>query len=134
MQYMLDTDICIFILRNKITEKLKQKLINIKFSDVAISAITLAELESGVQKSKNPKKAEAKLQLFLSPFTIVPFETKDTLVYAEVRAFLEKKGTPIVGPLDTFIGSHALANKLTLVTNNTKEFSKIEKLKIEDWT
>lgn len=132
MRYMLDTNICIFVLRNKITDKLKRKLKTVDFSNIAISAITVAELELGVQKSSNPEHAETKLQLFLAPLSILPFEMKDTLVYAKVRAALEKKGTPI-GPLDTFIASHSLANNLTLVTNNLKEFSQVENLKVEDW-
>ncbi len=133
MQYMLDTNICIFVLRNKVTEQLNQKLTSNKFSDIAISAITLAELEVGVQKSYNPEKAEEKLQLFIAPFSILPFEIKDTLVYAQVRNELEINGTP-VGPLDTLIASHALSNNLTIITNNVRGFSRIKDLKIEDWT
>lgn len=133
MKYMMDTNICIFILRNKIPEKLRQKLITVKLSEIAISTITLAELELGVQKSHHPEKAEAKLQLFLSPFSVLPFDAKDALVYAKVRADLEQHGTPI-GPLDTFIGSHALSNNLTIITNNLNEFCRIKTLKVEDWS
>ena len=133
MQYMLDTNICIFVLRNKLTEQLNQRLISIKLSDIVISAITLAELEVGVQKSYNSVKAEEKLQLFIAPFDILPFEIKDTRIYARVRNELERSGTPI-GPLDTLIASHALSNGLTIITNNVREFSRVKGLKVEDWT
>lgn len=133
MKYMLDTNICIFILRNRITEQLNQKLISTLFSDMVISAITLAELELGVQKSYDPKKAEEKLQLFIAPFEIIPFDIQDTLSYARVRNELEKNGTPI-GPLDTLIASHALSHNLTMITNNVREFSRVKELKVEDWT
>jgi len=132
MQYMFDTNICIFILRNRITKQLNEKLLIAKYSDIAISAITLAELEVGVQKSYNSQKAEEKLQLFIAPFTILPFEIKDTLFYAKIRADLEKRGIPI-GPLDTLIASHALSNNLTIITNNVKEFSRVKGLNVEDW-
>ena len=133
MQYMLDTNICIFMLRNKITSKLQEKLLNISLSEISVSVITAAELELGVKKSLDPLRAETKLQHFLAPLNIIPFNSNDTFIYAEVRAELERKGTPI-GPLDTFIASHALSRKLTLVTNNIKEFSRVSSLKTEDWT
>jgi len=133
MHYMLDTNICIFILRNKITPSLKKKLLDISFPDMCLSAISVAELELSVKKSDNSLQAEAKLQHFLAPLEVLPFDINDTLIYAKVRADLESNGTPI-GPLDTIIASHALSRQLTLITNNTKEFSRIPDLIIEDWT
>ena len=95
--------------------------------------LRVAELELGVKKSYAPSQAEMKLQYFLAPLEIIPFEINDTLVYAETRAALEAKGTPI-GPLGIFIVSHAVSRQLTLITNNTKEFSRVSDLAIEDWT
>ena len=133
MQYMLDTNICIFILRNQITSALQKKLLSIPLSSICLSVITVAELELGVKKSSNPTIAEVKLQHFFAPLEIIPFDINDTLVYAEVRAKLESQGLTI-DPLDTFIASHALSKQLTLVTNNTKEFSRVKGLAIQDWT
>ena len=102
-------------------------------SEIGISSITLSELEYGV--SKSARKAQNKLALakFLAPIEVIPYNDKAAEVYGNVRAALEKSGTPI-GPLDTLIGAHALALNCTLVTNNTREFNRIENLNVEDWT
>ena len=131
MEYMLDTNICVFIIRKRPKSVLK-KLKLCSSNDVCISAITLAELEFGVRKSPTSKKAETALQEFLKPFQIVPFSIDATLKYGEIRHQLEKNGTPI-GPLDTLIAAHALSENLMLVTNNLREFSRVDNLSVEDW-
>jgi len=118
---------------------IKQKPIQVYYQfkqaslgSIGISSITLAELQFGVQKSNDPAKNQAALDYFLVPLDILNFNIQATLAYGEIRADLEQKGTPI-GFLDTLIAAHAKARDLTLVTNNEKEFSRIEGLQIENW-
>ena len=99
---------------------------------LAVSSITLAELMYGVQKSTHQQKNKTALAEFISPLEIMPFDEEAASRYGEIRAYLEKKGTPI-GSLDMMIGAHAQCLNLMLVTNNKKEFSRIPHLKIEDW-
>lgn len=132
MEYLLDTNICIYIIKKRPAGVLK-KFESLSLGDVAISSITLAELYYGIMKSSNPKKNQEALDKFLIPLEILDFDYTATIEYGKVRADLEKKGTPI-GPLDTLIASHAKSLNLTLVTNNEKEFARIPDLKIENWT
>jgi len=132
MGYMLDTNICVFILRDRITPGLRSRLLDTPLAEMCLSAVTLAELEFGVERSRDPVQAELKLQSFLAPMDILPFDMNDTLVYAKVRHGLESQGTPI-GPLDTLIAAHALSRGLVLATNNTREFSRVPGLQLEDW-
>jgi tRNA(fMet)-specific endonuclease VapC len=131
MDYLLDTNICIYIIKKR-PEKVLEKFNTLSLGDVAISSITLAELHYGIMKSSNPKKNQEALEKFLTPLEILDFDYFATLEYGKIRAELEKKGTP-VGPLDTLIAAHAKSQKLTLVTNNEKEFIRIPDLKIENW-
>jgi len=98
---------------------------------VAISSITLGELHYGIMKSSNPKNNQEALDKFLIPLDILDFDYFATIKYGKIRADLEKNGTPI-GPLDTLIAAYAMSQKLTLVTNNEKEFKRIPDLKIEN--
>jgi len=132
MEYLLDTNICIYIIKKRPAGVLK-KFESLSLGDVAISSITLAELYYGIMKSSNPKKNQEALDKFLIPLEILEFDYNATIEYGKIRADLEKKGTPI-GPLDTLIASHAKSLNLTLVTNNEKEFERIPELKIENWT
>jgi tRNA(fMet)-specific endonuclease VapC len=132
MKYMLDTNICIYIIKQKPIEVI-QKLRSLDVSDVCISSISLSELENGVSKSAHPLKNKIALTQFLGPIDIYDFDDKAAEIYGSLRTHLEKNGTPI-GPLDTLIGAHALSLDYTLVTNNVKEFNRIEELKIENWT
>ena len=100
---------------------------------VGISSITLAELQYGIKKSAQPDKNQTALDQFLLPLEIVDFDTDAAIEYGKIRADLEKKGTPI-GPLDTLIAAHVKVMGLILVTNNEKEFSRINGLKVENWT
>ncbi len=100
---------------------------------IGISSITLAELQYGIKKSNQPDKNEQALIEFLLPLEIADFDGTAAIEYGSIRADLEKKGTPI-GPLDTLIAAHVKAMGLTLVTNNEKEFIRIQGLKVENWT
>ena len=131
MRYMLDTNICIFLIKHK-PENVIQRFLELDIEDVCISAITYAELEHGVEKSQAKEKNRLALTLFVSGIQIMPFDDVSAQVYGSVKADLQKKGTPI-GPLDTQIASHAKALGMTLVTNNTREFCRVEGLTVEDW-
>lgn len=131
MKLMLDTNICIAIIKQK------PKDIGLKFSeyqigDICISSVTLAELNYGVAKSQYAKKNQAALEAFTLPLTVANFDEPATQYYGKLRATLEKQGIPI-GPLDTMIAAHALSLNVSLVTNNTKEFSRVVGLNLLNW-
>lgn len=131
MKYMLDTNICIYLIKKRPEEVLKRfKSFNV--GDICISSITLAELMYGVEKSLYHQKNKAALDEFTLPLDIEPFDDNSARHYGYIRAYLEKKGTPI-GALDLMIASHAQYLNVTLVTNNVKEFSRVPELTIEDW-
>ena len=131
MKYMLDTNSCIFIIKHR-PENVVRKFMELDSDDICISSITYAELAHGVEKSQARKKNRMALTLLLSEIQIVPFDDLAAQVYGVVRADLQKKGMPI-GPLDTWIAAHAIALNLTLVTNNTKEFARVDGLSLDDW-
>lgn len=131
MMRMLDTDICIALIKQRSAE-LVVKLKKHKPGEVAISSITLAELHFGVSKSAQPEKNRAALDQFLLPLEILAFDDAAAECYGRVRAALEVEGTPI-GPLDTLIAGHALSIDATLVTNNVREFSRVRSLRVENW-
>lgn len=131
MQYLLDTNICIYLIKKRPTEVLEQ------FSrhsplDVAIATITLFELEYGTQKSQYIQAAQDALARFLLPLTILDVDAQAATDAAVIRAQLEKKGMPI-GPYDLLIAGLARSRNLTLVTNNIREFERIDNLRIENW-
>lgn len=130
--YLLDTNICIYAIKKK-SEDLLEKLSRNLENGILISSLTVAELEFGVSNSQFPEKNRFSLLEFLSIFTILDFRETDSIPYGEIKTYLRKKGT-IIGPIDLLLAAQALSNDLVLVTNNTKEFSRIENLKIEDWT
>jgi len=131
MTYMLDTNTCIFIMKKMLTVVAKFK--KVQSSGVAISAITLAELEFGVSKSQAYERNRNTLLAFSTLVNILPFDVVASGEYGNIRATLEKKGMPI-GILDTLIAAHAKSRNLILVTNNTREFQRVEGLLIEDWS
>lgn len=131
MRYMLDTNICIYAIKHK-PAKVFLRLQQTDPEDICISSITYAELAYGVEKSAAIEKNRLALSLLLSNITIMDFDAYAAEEYGRVRAELESKGTPI-GPLDTMIAAHAKALGLVIVTNNVKEFSRVEKLKISNW-
>ena len=131
MKYMLDTNICIYIIKHQ-PENVIRKFMEHDPDDICISAITYAELAHGVEKSQAREKNRVALMLLLSEIQIVPFDDLAAQVYGVVKADLQKKGT-LIGPMDTLIAAHAKALNLTLVTNNTKEFARVDGLELEDW-
>lgn len=131
MEYMLDTNICIYIIKQK-PESVLKKFTSLAIDDICISSITLSELIYGVQKSQHKQKNMAALEEFITPLIVAPFDDLAANTYGEVRANLEKNGTPI-GSLDTMIAAHAITRNTTLVTNNEKEFKRVPKLKITNW-
>jgi len=132
MKYMLDTNICIYAMKNN-PQHLVSKMINMDPDDLCISVVTYAELMHGVEKSKFPEGNKLAVNLFLSPIKILDFDMKAAEEYGSIKADLQKKGMPI-GPFDTLIAAHAKVNGLTLVTNNTSEFERVSDLKITDWS
>lgn len=131
MKLMLDTNICIAIIKQKPPAVLQQ-FEAYQIGDIGISTITLAELRYGVAKSQQREANQAALDAFVLPLEIADFDEAATLYYGSLRARLEKQGTPI-GPLDTMIAAHALSLDVTLVTNNTKAFARVDRLKLADW-
>ena len=132
MKYMLDTNICIYAIKNKPPIVIKNFLKHDP-DDMCISSITYAELMHGVEKSQAVEKNRVAITLFLSSISILAFDSSAAEEYGKVRANLEKKGTPI-GPMDMLIASHARSEGFVLVTNNTREFFRVEDLEVEDWT
>jgi len=129
--YLLDTNICIYIIKQKPIEVFK-KFKEFDIGELKISSITFAELYFGVYNSQNIEKNLEIIKNFLLPFEIVEFDGKAAVKYAKIKADLRKKGK-IIGELDMQIAGVALSNDLILVTNNEKEFNRIENLKIENW-
>ena len=133
MKYLLDTNICIYVINEK-PKKVLRKFERYPVHEFAISSITHAELQYGVAKSKHKNRNQEALDGFLLPLTILPFHGKRLVErYGNLRIFLESKGKTI-GPLDTLIAAHALSLDLTIISNNIKEFSRIPNLKCENWT
>ena len=112
----------------KVLHRFREKL----DEGLCISSITLAELEYGMKHSSDPVKNEQALLRFLAPLSILPFGARAASEYGEIRAYLQKWGTPI-GPLDMLIAAHAQAEKMILVTNNVQEFERVPNLEIENW-
>ena len=131
MKYMLDTNIVIYVIKKQ-PESVLQKLQEYDPSDFCISSITLAEMEYGIAKSTRPEKNQAALSAFLSNIDILPFDDRAAVEYGDIRASLEKKGTPI-GPNDMLIAAHARSLGLTIVTNNVKEFRRVGGLMLDNW-
>ncbi|EMN54213.1 PIN domain protein [Leptospira interrogans serovar Autumnalis str. LP101] len=130
--YLLDTNICIFLIKKKnavLLENLKKKL----NKDLFVSSLTVAELEFGIQKSEFKEKNKVALIEFLTIFNILSFSDKDVESYGIIRADLERKGN-VIGSIDMLLAAQAIANNYIFVTNNTKEFKRIKALKIENWT
>lgn len=129
--FLLDTNICIFLMKNKYPELVK-KLLNSDPSEMTVSSITVYELEYGAAKSQWPEKNRNNVKLFLAPFSIIPFDSNDAIIAGEIRHMLEKAGAPI-GPYDLQIAAQGLARGFTVVTHNTGEFSRVPNLRLTDW-
>lgn len=131
MRYLLDTNICIYALKRQPPEVL-ERLKAVNRTDVAVSVITALELRHGAHKSQQPDIAHSKLDLFLSPMRILPFDESAAAEAAKLRAHLDLQGQPI-GDLDSLIAGHALALDLILVSNNLREFDRVPGLRVENW-
>ena len=131
MKFLLDTDTCIYALKQ--SDSVLGHLLAAAREDVFVSVVTEAELRTGAAKSSSPAGTLRRIENFLLPLTVIDFTSDDAIVYAGVRAKLERAGTPI-GPLDTLIAAHAVGRKLTLVTNNEREFRRVHGLHLENWT
>lgn len=131
MKFLLDTDTCIYALKQN-TAVLRQLLAQSR-EDIMVSVITEAELRTGAAKSVSAAKTLPLVENFLRPLAILDFTSGDAAAYAQVRARLERAGTPI-GPLDTLIAAQAVARKLVLVSNNKREFRRVAGLHIQNWT
>jgi len=131
MKYLLDTTVCIKILKGN-SEKILDRITNIDNNMIVIPSIVRYELFYGAYKSRNKDKNLSILKAFLGNFSDRYFDNTVSEICGRIRAELDKNGTPI-GPYDLQIGAIALADNLTLVTHNVKEFSRIPGLVIEDW-
>jgi tRNA(fMet)-specific endonuclease VapC len=131
MIYLIDTDICIYIMNQHpaaVIDKFKQ----FELGDIGVSTITVSELQYGVSKSVHREKNQMRLREFLLPLEICEYDKSAALAYGDIRCGLEKKGVPI-GPMDLLIAAHALGHSWTLVTNNEAEFKRIKGLTVENW-
>ena len=131
MKFLIDTNICIYIMNNYPSEVV-QKCRDVGVGNIGISSITVSELQYGVCKSKHITENTRRLEEFLSPFEILLYGEIEAKYYGIIRNQLERQGN-VIGPLDLLIAAHAVSDKLTLVTNNVKEFKQIKSLKVENW-
>jgi len=132
MKFMLDTNICIYMIKQKPIQAI-QHIQKYKPTDIGISAITLSELKYGIEKSQHTEQNRIALLQFMMPFEIAPYDESAAQVYGNIRSALEKQGQPI-GAMDLLIAAHALAMNTILVTNNEKEFLKVPGIQVQNWT
>jgi len=132
MKYLIDTNICIYIM-NKLPAGVIKKFKQFALGDVGISTITVSELQYGVAKSIHRKENQQRLEQFMAPLEILAYDEMAAKAYGDIRFYLEKYGQSI-GSLDVLIAAHALSKNLILVTNNEKEFKRIKNLQVENWT
>ena len=128
--YLLDTNTLIYFFKG--IGRVSERLLSVPPQQIKIPAIVVYELEVGLNKSKAPQKRQTQLNHFLSSVEIFGFGPAEAKAAAQIRSALEKVGTPI-GPIDTLIAGTALAHRATLVSHNTREFSRIKQLQLEDW-
>lgn len=130
MPFLLDTDTCIYALKQNAS--VLEQLLSKSREEIIVSVITEAELRTGAAKSSSPARTLQLIENFLRPLAIAEFTSDDAIAYAQIRAKLERAGTPI-GPLDTLIAAQAVARELTLVSNNEREFRRVHGLHVENW-
>jgi tRNA(fMet)-specific endonuclease VapC len=131
MKYLLDTNVCIVYL-NQPNSLVRKYLETFLPSDISVCSVVKAELFYGAMRSKNPERTYRLQEAFLNRFVSLPFDDDAAKIFGDIRARLSNLGTPI-GPYDVQIASIALANDLIFVTHNTREFSRVEGLQLEDW-
>ena len=130
LRYLLDTNICIYVIKRR-PESLLERF-NRNASHLAMSSITLAELMHGAEKSSDPPRSLAVVENFCSRLEVLAYGPKAAQHYGQIRAALERRGTPI-GVNDLHIAAHARSECLTLVSNNLREFERVEGLLYENW-
>ena len=128
---MLDTNICIYIIKNRPTS-VRAKFQEFHIGELCISSITVSELMYGAYKSQFVEKNLKAIEAFLMPFEIVDYDYIASVEYGKIRAYLEKQGR-VIGNMDLQIAGHAMALGVTLVTNNTKEFERVTALQLDNW-
>lgn len=131
MKFLLDTNICIYLIKQK-PSKVLARFQTLALSDIGISSITVAELEYGVYKSQQQGKNRSALMQFLIPLQIVEFDQTAATIYGSIRSDLESRGL-VIGSMDMLIAAHAMSLEATLVSNNLQEFSRIANLSLENW-
>lgn len=131
MRYLLDTNICIYLIKRRPPQVLA-RFQHCAVGDIGLSAVTLAELQYGVAKSQFPARNQQALEAFTLPLEVVPFDAAVATAYGPIRTVLERQGTPI-GAMDLLIAAHALSLGVTLVTNNPREFGRVSGLQVENW-
>lgn len=131
MRYMLDTNVCIDYLKGN-SEKIRDRIISAPDDTLCISAITFSELMFGVENSSNREKNLVALNFFLLKIDIVPYDDQAAAAYGEIRKQLKQEGN-LIGGMDMLIAAHARASDSVLVTHNTREFNRVQGLRIEDW-
>ncbi len=117
---------------NKRPRGVIQKFKLFDVGEIAVSAITVSELQYGASKSKNQRLNKQRIDEFLSPLEILPYDEIAAIIYGDIRLQLEKCGEPI-GPLDLLIAAHASSRNIVLISNNEKEFKRVKSLKVENW-
>jgi tRNA(fMet)-specific endonuclease VapC len=135
MNYLLDTNICIYIIKKspeQVIKKLEAIVNSEGKNEIYLSSVTVSELYYGVHKSNQVEKNLEALNGFLTPFQVTDFDLKSAEIYGEIRPVLERAGN-VIGPYDLQIASIAIAHDYILVTNNTKEFKRIKQLTLENW-
>ena len=131
MRYLLDTNICIYVIRRRPPQALAH-FQRCAVGDIGLSTVTLAELQYGVAKSAFPERNQQALVAFTLPLEILPFDASAASAYGPIRAMLERQGTPI-GALDLLIAAHAVSLGVILVTNNSREFTRVPGLQVDNW-
>ncbi len=132
MHYMLDTNVCIYLMKRRpVSYFEKLELLDAHYT-VSLSAIVLAELQYGVANSQYKEHSQINLNKLLKKIDVIAYHERCAYYYGEVRAMLRKSGA-LIGNNDLLIASHALAEQAILVTNNVSEFQRIEGLKLENW-
>ena len=131
MRYLLDTDICAYYINGR-EPQVRQRVQSISDSDIAISAITKGEMYAGAVNSQTPRRSRVRQDLFFSRFVSLPFDDAAADSYGHIRARLKRSGM-LIGRHDMQIAAIAIVHGLTVATHNTKHFSRIPELNIEDW-
>jgi len=131
MRYLLDTNVCVMYLNGR-SASVRDRLHSISIEEMAVCSIVKTELFYGAMRSNNPTRTLERQQNFLASFVSLPFDDEVALACGQIRARLASAGTPI-GACDLLIAAIALANNLTLVSHNTREFGRVDGLQVEDW-